>query len=103
MKFRIRATDIYPDDSRIIDKYPALKEYGFEVVEERKTANKVARITDENGNLITQERPCSWIVKKAFIRINSLEELLELRKDVDNDIIIYRESNTIEIYDGYRE
>lgn len=103
MKFEIMATYCHREVEEIVEKYPILKQYGFEVVEERKVCTRNVKITDENGRPMTQKVPYEYVDKKAYIQINSLEEILDLRKDVDEDIIIYNDSNTIEIYDGYRE
>lgn len=103
MKFEIMATRCYGEAEEIIERYPILKQYGFEVVEEREIRTKTVKITDENGRPMHQKVPYEYVDKKAYIQINSLEEILDLRKDVDEYIIIYNDSNTIEIYDGYRE
>lgn len=38
---------------------------------------------------------------KTYITINSLEDLIKLSKDVENELII--DEDNIEIYDDYRE
>lgn len=37
------------------------------------------------------------------IEINSLEELIKFQQDCDEDIILLKRDNEIEIYDDYRE
>jgi hypothetical protein len=37
------------------------------------------------------------------IEINSIEELLEIRNKLKQELVVYSDRNVIEIYNGYRE
>lgn len=80
MKFRICATSVYWRED-LLEHYPILSEYQIE--------QEV--LTDKGGNRYI----------KNFINIESLDELIQLSKDVGTNLII--EDGNIEIYDGYRE
>ena len=67
-------------------------------------------IFDKNGKQIWQSTPCTRDI--WTIEINTLEELMELKKEVDeeadykNGLIIFTSKDKmpeIEIYDDYRE
>ena len=99
MKFHISSTlyDKYCD--KLLDVYPCLTDFGFGVDE--KLYPKISRVKDEYGKYITSE---SYAIKREpFVEINTLEELLELIRLVDNEVIVNNDPATIEIYDGYRD
>ena len=56
----------------------------------------------------TDEKPCEKAILKDgttnefHIEINSIKELMELLKDLNESIIVFP-GGIIEIYDGYRE
>lgn len=62
-------------------------------------------IRDEQGNRIMQETPL--FDKRWFVDINTLEELIAIREEVENPLIIDHDDelnrDVIEIYDSYRE
>lgn len=85
MKFAIEAT--YCDnEEQLLETYPFLREYGFETVEVDYKLRKE---------------------KVSYIYINSLEELLQLYEQCNEELVItrnlYTDEKCIEIYDGYRE
>ena len=96
MKFRITSTEIYSDS--IIQAYPCLNDYAFEVEEVAFPSR--SRIRDENGRPMYQS--FTQIVRTPYIHINTIEDLIRLATDVNNELIIDK-SGVIEIYDGYRE
>lgn len=98
MKFGICST-VYEND--LLDKYPKLKEFGFDIEERQATGNRPIR--DEDGRWIIQERTVT--VKEPYIYIYSLEELIKLHDELENELIIssWKDRYSIEIYDGYRE
>lgn len=61
----------------------------------------VGRIRDENGKIILQRK----IMKAPYweIKIESLEDLIRLQKEVKNELIVDVEKGKIVIYDGYIE
>lgn len=68
----------------LLDDYPVLSKYGYNPEHEHEVFFGIA----------------------GFIVINSLEELITLKKDVEHEIIIDTECDdvpTIEIYDDWRE
>ena len=102
MKFKVSATSVWDFDShepktKLIKEYPCLKNFGFEnILFEKPVRN---RIRDEEGRLITQ---FSYEPRyDTYITIDTIEQLLELIKVVENPLVITE--NEIEIYDGYRE
>lgn len=106
MKFLITATSIwdYTDMERLLDKFPFLNDFGFSVEEQEYT--RKTKIRDENGKPITQVN--TYMRKKPYIHIQSLEELMKLTDIVGeyNSIILDNTEENgweIEIYDDYRE
>lgn len=74
---------------------PCEKAYSKKVI----WSTREERIQDVNGRFITQETPIyheAW-----FIEINTLQDLLDLIKEVGDSIILTED--TIEIYDSLRE
>lgn len=105
MKFYISSTcvDSY-DFKEILEKYPCLKEFGFKTERFHKPHKKYIR--DEKGKLIEfVDEKFYHNYEKAYIEINSLEDILKLKKETAAPIIISEEEDgyEIEIYDGYRE
>ena len=104
MKFRIISTaDI---DKELIDKYPCLKEYGYEEEEKQKVYEVKHKIRDENGCLITQITEHIKVAHIPYIHIYDLSDLLKLEEEVERPLIIMQDDDgtrEIEIYDGYRE
>jgi hypothetical protein len=114
MRFAIEATDTHVE--HLLEEYPLLSDYGFEIVqEERRTRTP---IRDENGNRIYQIGTTTKPV--AYVTVDTLEQLIDLSKRVcDNTGLIVFPARTIydsikhewvdtgdaliEIYDGYRE
>lgn len=105
MKFRISATSIWHDES-LLAKYPMLSDFGYGV--EDITFPVRTPIYDEAGKRMYQtgER----IVKKPYVIIDSIEQLVEFMRAVDTALVISPEDsyygtylNEIEIYDTYRE
>jgi hypothetical protein len=78
-----------------------LNEYGLEVEEFEHRYETRIRIYDENG--VGTVQPVSRVVdiKRAFVTIHTLEQLMDLIKAVNHSIIVTEDE--IEIYDGYRE
>lgn len=81
-EFKITATSFFNDDN-VVASYPCIKQYNYRVVG-----------------------------KDCFITFNSLDELIQFKKDVRYPIILKRglyntdmpgEINEIEIYDDWRE
>ena len=89
MKFVIDSTTWGREPEKVLDSYPFLLEYGFEIVE-----------VDEN--ILFGGRKSI-----AYIYIDSLEKLLRLHEQCEEELVITRDIHTdekcIEIYDGYRE
>ena len=109
MKYEIYSTCNWDVDS-LLEKYPMLNNFSFEVVEKQETIKRNVVIWDENRNPIRQIQDCSRTVRKGYITLNSLDQLKELIDAVDNEIVILPPSlisgddiYRIEIYDGYRE
>lgn len=109
MKYEIYSTcNLFVD--LLLEKYPMLNNFGFEVVEKQETIKRNVVIWDENLNPIRQIQDYSRTVKKGYITLNSLDQLKELIDAVGNEIVILPPSlisgddiYRIEIYDGYRE
>lgn len=104
MKFEIQSVYNWDDPVEILEKYPCLKDYEFEVVEPLK--KRYIRIKDENGNPIKQVD--FYKIKRMLITVDSLEQLTKLVNEINQPIIISKlnekyASFNIEIYDGYRE
>ena len=89
-----------PDE--LITEYPCLKNYDFEV-EEISKSYVAARIRDEHGRFIKQID--YKIIRVGYITIDTLEQLSELRKDVESPLIVSDGDYgpEIMIYDGYIE
>ena len=109
MKYEIYSTCNWDVDS-LLEKYPMLNNFGFEVVEKQETIKRNVVIWDENLNPIRQIQDYSRTVKKGYITLNSLDQRKELIDAVGNEIVILPPSlisgddiYRIEIYDGYRE
>lgn len=68
-------------------------------IEKTEMLTKKVKIHDENGNMIWQE--FGFESKYWEIEINTLDDLLALKKEVSYDLIICDDG--IEIYDSYRE
>lgn len=105
MKFRITATSIWSwsDYDELIEKYPSLLNYGFEV-EEKQVPVSGCWTRDENGNSIWQETDRTRSSFTPYIYVDSLEQLIELIENLEDDVrTIVLTEYEIEIYDGYRE
>ena len=109
MKYEIYSTCNWDVDS-LLEKYPMLNNFGFEVVEKQEPIKRNVVIWDENRNPIRQIQDCSRTVRKGYITLNSLDQLKELIDAVGNEIVVLPPSlisgddiYRIEIYDGYRE
>lgn len=97
MTFRIERTSGMSNPSKPCEKaYP----------KKRAEFLKKRLIQDENGQTITQ----GILVYREewFIDIETLQDLLDFIKEIDEEVIIYRASISkdeyvIEIYDDYRE
>ena len=101
MTFKIEATSVWHDED-VIKSYPQLSDFAFRCDEEEQP-RRIA-IRDDEGQLMWQQVGAE-IVKKSKIKIESLEELINLLSAVDHPLIIDSEEGgfTIEIYDGFRE
>ena len=98
MKIRITNTEgSWFKDELIIEDYPQLKDFGFEL-EECSTIESHKTI-DDFGNNIWSEK--TVIRHHAYVNINTIEELIKLSQAVEFPLII--DETEIEIYDGYRE
>lgn len=76
MKFHIyRTMDYKPDYEKMLKTYPALVDYNFRVA--------------KSGN--------------SYITITSLEQLMQMTKEIDQEIILSPNDDGIEIYDNYKE
>lgn len=96
MEFKITSTIWQINE--LFDRYPSLTKFGVEVrqvtIMEMRYAGR-----DANGWLIRDLVPTK--VECAFVKIDNLEQLIELQKTVNQELII--NSDSIEIYDGCRE
>lgn len=110
MKFKLTSTE-YSFEVRN-DNTPYVKileSLGFEFVIETEPEQDKLQLLDWLPSYNLQFRKesrggCSFynkVKKDIFIEINTIDELLELRKLVGKELII--NENEIEIYDGYRE
>lgn len=103
MKYHIYSARRWRGKSaELITEYPCLKNYDFEVGEIFKSYVS-ARIRDERGRFI--EQIDYRIVRVGYITIDTLEQLGELRKDVESPLIVSDGDYgpEIMIYDGYIE
>ena len=66
---------IDPTAKKMLEAYPALANYNFR--------------TDKTGN--------------SYVNITSLEQMMQLVKEIGQNIILSPYDNSIEIYDNYRE
>ena len=104
MKFRIESRCYDSCKDELLERYPCLKDFGFEI--EEKTREVTVRTRDENGNMVKQTKFLTNHI--AYIHISSLEELVALNAAVKkpltfNTVDDCDHDNSIEIYDGYRE
>lgn len=100
-KFYVRSTSVWENPDKIIQYYPCLHDFGFDIQGVRR--NFKTRIRDEHGEIIFQE---GYDIKRfGVISVNTIEQLLLLKERVKCELIIdmENEENWIEIYDGYRE
>ena len=105
MKFEIEAT-YSCGAGEVIREYPILNDYGFELVDEHYTFKQP--IKNPDGGYLIQETLS--VRKRAFINIDTFDELMKLSLDVGQALILFMPENhgnvdipSIEIYDGYRE
>lgn len=76
MKIQIyRALNYRPNCEELLEDYPALANYNFEM--------------DKSGN--------------CYVTITSLEQLKQMVKEINKEIILFPCLDGIEIYDEYRE
>ena len=105
MKVYVWSTCFWKDDEAedLLKRYPVLKDFGFVVMDVARKAHRW--ILDENGERIMQEYDV--IGKETYITIESLEDLVKLRKAVEVPLIFDEtgvgDGYYIELYDGYRE
>lgn len=102
MRFKIESSSYFDTNDELLEEYPCLKDFGFEV--EKKTIVRFEKIKDDKGKILKQEyeKP----IYTPYIYIYGLEELRQLRKSVKHCLIIDwddEDEASIEIYDGYRE
>lgn len=83
MVFECQSVWNWDDIDELVSDYPCLKDYNVRSVVK----------TSMNGTYY----------RRIEIDIDSLEELIELSKKVDNPLIVKSKELCIEIYDGYRE
>ena len=108
MRFRISTSDCLKAE-QIVERYPMLNDFGFELVEEP-VLHKM-RIRNPDGGYLIEEVP--KVEKRTYINICTLEDFMELSTEVESGLILFMPSNRewmdgceypeIEIYDGYRE
>lgn len=76
MKFQIYRTMVYRlNCEEMLRTYPALVNYNFKI--------------DKSGY--------------GYVTITSLKQLMQMIKEIGQDIILSSDGDTIEIYDNYRE
>lgn len=76
MKFQIyRSLDYRPNREKMLEAYPELANYNFKI--------------DKSGD--------------GYVNITSLKQLMQLVKEIGQEIILSSDGDTIEIYDAYRE
>lgn len=83
---------------KVVDKFPCLKDFGLELVDEQEPV--YTRIRDETGKFIRQV-DTTKTKTRAYITIDTIEQLLELEKASGHALIVTQDE--IEIYDDYRE
>lgn len=106
MKFQIYASGQWSCDPKgLVEQYPCLNDYNFEIVEYEKEYEHHSWIRDENGERIRQTRIEKRKIVEGYITVDSLEQLMKLIQDIDEPIIIDKDiiKPNIEIYDTYRE
>lgn len=103
MKFRIFSSGYCLDREfdKFLSKYPVLEKYGLEIEEFDQRRKRYVTVTDENGMEMRQMMPYTFHVKRANVTIDTLEQLMDIIKDVGHSVVVNEDS--IEIYDGYRE
>ena len=102
MKCKINSTEYWNNHQKLLEKYPCLSNYKFEVEETGEPAR--ARIHDENGMPYWQE--FTRITRTAYIHVDTVEELVQLANETNNELVnglIIGKDGSIEIYDTYRE
>lgn len=101
MRFKIESSSYFDTNEELLEEYPCLKDFGFEI--EKKVYIKTTKIRDDEGNILEQEyeKP----IFTPYIYIYGLEELRQLRNSTKHCLIIdwNDDEASIEIYDGYRE
>lgn len=76
MKFQIyRSLDYRPNYEKMLAVYPTLANYNFKM--------------DKSGN--------------SYVTITSLKQLMQMTKEIGQEIILSPSNDSIEIYDDYRE
>lgn len=76
MKFQIyRSLDYRPNCEKMLETYPVLANYNFKM--------------DKSGN--------------GYVTITSLKQLMQMVKEIGQEIILSPDNDGIEIYDDYRE
>lgn len=70
-----RILNYQPNCEKLLETYPALANYNFKA--------------DKSGN--------------AYVTVTSLGQLMQLVKEIDQEIILSPTNDGIEIYDNYRE
>lgn len=76
MRFQIyRTMDYRPDYEKMLEAYPALVNYNFRI--------------DKSGN--------------GYVIITSIQQLMQMVKEIGQEIILSPNDDNIEIYDDYRE
>ena len=101
MRFKIESSSIGYDGNKIIEHYPFLKDFGFEI--EKKTYTAFETIRDDEGKSLKQEyeKP----IYTPYVYIYGLEELKHIVEHTEVPLIIDWDEGQgiIEIYDGWRE
>ena len=98
MRFELYST-VWYDTKDIIERYPCLKDFKVEECTVKK--DRYITTLDENGNRIRQVIKDDRTETKCFIDIDTIDQLINLLKAADNELVIGKDF--IEIYDGYRE
>ena len=106
MRFNIYASSQWSSDPKgLIEQYPCLNDYNFEIVEYEKEFERYSWIRDENGERIRLTRIEKIKVTEGYVTVDSLDQLMKLICSIDEPIIVDKdvENPNIEIYDTYRE
>ena len=104
MRVRITATSIWcsDDHEKLINTYPCLLNYGYEVEKEQNPVHEWIR--NEAGLHIKQETDKVLISYTHYIHIDTIEQLVQLIGDVkDEAASVVMTEDSIEIYDDWRE